>query len=570
MSSAYNSIGLRLPNCLISNWLLSKRNAGDESRMKPRVNDRFHLGVIFHKWHIPIIVILCIASRLPQLYSPNLWLDSDECVSGLMAKHLSEGKEIPIFFYGQNYGFSLIEALFGALGYKLLGVSALSLKLSMLALWIIGVLFYYLAASNIIGDNRKGFWLTLLLIFIPAWAIWSMKARGGYTTAFVVSSIIIFLISQSRINCVKWFVIGIATSIVFLSQRIWIVGLLPILLFRAIKKCKISHIISFISGVTLMALIVNLLVKFIKGGSNLIFFTTPVIFNFSLINNALKLLKSIYVNLTGFYYLDYFFNSDFVTSAIAVIWIILIIIGVVIQITQIKKRKYDTWAHILFLSTTFTIISTWVLDSPFFGYRYLLPLSGLMILWIGVEISDYVSKNIQFKKACYLLSFTLIILGVYSLISFRDFTFLPKIKISGENISEEKRISLLIKYLKDNDIKYTFSLEPLLTWYAMFYSKEEILSRHTEPYDRYPEYPQAVDKAFEERKKTAIIGYSYAIPKYLLKNLGNIIVIGNRYFIYPNPDRRLLTSVGLIGNRDPDRKVCNPLKYRDPKYILVE
>ena len=200
--------------------------------MKPWVNDRFNPGVIFHKWQIPIIVILCIASRLPQLCSPNLWLNSDECVLGLMAKHLSEWKEIPIFFYGQNYGFSLIEALFISLGYKLLGVGALSLKLSMLALWIVGVLFYYLAASNITGDNRKGFWITLLLIFIPAWARWSMEARGGYITAFVVSSIIIFLISQSRINCIKWFVIGIATSIVSLS--IWIVGLLPILLFRVI------------------------------------------------------------------------------------------------------------------------------------------------------------------------------------------------------------------------------------------------------------------------------------------------------------------------------------------------
>lgn len=538
--------------------------------MSLRQTDRSHLGVIFHKWHIPIIIILCIVSRLPQLCSPNLFLDSDECVLGLMAKHLSEGKEIPPFFYGQNYGFSLIEALFGALGYKLLGLSAISLKLSMLTLWIIGVLFYYLAASNIIGDNRKGFWITLLLISIPAWAVWSMKARGGYITAFVVSSIIIFLISQSRTNCTKWFVIGIATSIVFLSQPIFIVALLPILLFKAIEKYKILHVISFISSATLMAFIVNLSVKFIKGGSNFIFLKSYIIFDFDLINNALKLLKSIYVNLTGFYYLDYFFNPDFVTSSIAVIWIILIIIGVAIQITQIKKREYYAWARILFLSTALTIISTLVLDSPYFGYRYLLPLSGFTILWIGVEISDYVSKNIQFKELCYILLFAIIIFGAYSLISFRNFTFLPKIKISGENISEEKRISLLIKYLKDNDIKYTFSLEPLLTWYVMFYSKEEILSRHTEPYDRYPEYPQVVDKAFEERKKTAIIGYANEIPKYLLKNPRNIIVIGTRYFIYPNPDRELLTSVGLIGNRDPIRKVHNFLKYRDPKYILTE
>jgi len=538
--------------------------------MKPQVNDKFRLGAIFRKWHIPIIIVLCIASRLPQLCSPNLWLDSDECILGLMAKHLSEGKEIPIFFYGQNYGFSLIEALFVSLGYKLLGISAFSVRLSILALWIIGVVFYYLAASNITRDNRKGFWITLLLIFIPAWAIWSMKARGGYITAFVVTSIIIFLISQLRINRIKWFVIGMATSIVFLSQRIWIVGLLPILLFRIIEKHRISKVMSFISGATLTVIIMNLSAKFLERGSNSEFLKIYINFNFHLLNNALKLLKSIYTNLTGCYYMDYFFKPDFVTSSISVSWLILIIIGTAIRITRIKKRKYNAWGGILFVSTAFTIIFTWVLDSPFFGYRYLLPLSGFMILWLGVEICDYTGQNIRLKKRCYVLLFVLIFLGTYSLINFRNFSFLPNIKVSGENISEEKRILSFIEYLKDKDIKYTFSLEPLLTWYVMFYSKEEILSKTTEPYDRYPEYPREVDKAFEGGKKTAIIGFAQQIPEYLLKKSRNIIVIGARYFIYLNPEEKLLTSVGLKNKRSPDRRMFNPLKYRDPKSVLID
>jgi hypothetical protein len=147
---------------------------------------------------------------------------------------------------------------------------------------------------------------------------------------------------------------------------------------------------------------------------------------------------------------------------------------------------------------------------------------------------------------------------------------LPNIRIAGENTSEENRMSELIAYLKDNDIKFTFSLEALLTWYIMFYSEEEILSRYTEPFDRYPAYPQAVGRAFDEGKKTAIIGYSNEIPGYLLRNPKNIRVVGARYFVYPNPDRALLKKLGLIDDNDPDRRTFNLLKHRDPKSILIE
>ena len=47
-----------------------------------------------------ILVVVAGVSRLPQLTSPHLLLDGDEAILGLMAKHLAEGREIPIFLYG--------------------------------------------------------------------------------------------------------------------------------------------------------------------------------------------------------------------------------------------------------------------------------------------------------------------------------------------------------------------------------------------------------------------------------------------------------------------------------------
>src|SRR6202012_4146749 len=140
-----------------------------------------------------IIVVLCFASRLPQLLSPHLIMDEDECVVGLMAKHLMEG-HVAVFFYGQSYGFTLAESAMISLFSYFNGLNDHSVKLAMLTLWTIGIIFFYKTCKEILLPNNKyAAWLmTLLFIFLPAWAVWSMKARGGYLTAFPLSAILLW------------------------------------------------------------------------------------------------------------------------------------------------------------------------------------------------------------------------------------------------------------------------------------------------------------------------------------------------------------------------------------------
>ena len=57
-----------------------------------------------------VFAAVALLSRLPQLFSRNLLLEGDECILGLMGMHLAKGREFPIFFYGQRYGLSIIEA----------------------------------------------------------------------------------------------------------------------------------------------------------------------------------------------------------------------------------------------------------------------------------------------------------------------------------------------------------------------------------------------------------------------------------------------------------------------------
>src|SRR4051794_29361871 len=141
------------------------------------------------------LIVISVVSRLPQLRSPNLLVDGDECVLGLMAKHLAQGRDFPVFFYGQHYALATVDAAVGAVAFRLFGVGALPLKLSMLALWTLGILFVFLTLSRLAGPTRS-FWITTLLIVNPAWAAWSMKAGGGYLTSFTATAALVWMLTR--------------------------------------------------------------------------------------------------------------------------------------------------------------------------------------------------------------------------------------------------------------------------------------------------------------------------------------------------------------------------------------
>src|ERR1700736_1205117 len=106
--------------------------AHDREPSRPSTRDRRRIWT-----YLVALAAISVVSRLPQLLSPNLLLDGDECTLGLMAKHVAQGRELPIFFYGQHYGFSSVEAAAGALSFVIFGTGALPLKLAMLALWTV-------------------------------------------------------------------------------------------------------------------------------------------------------------------------------------------------------------------------------------------------------------------------------------------------------------------------------------------------------------------------------------------------------------------------------------------------
>jgi len=134
-------------------------------------------------------------SRSPQWLGGQLFPDGDESIVALMAKHFAEGREVPVFFWGQSYGLTFFEAAFAAVSFRIFGPSDAALKAALLCLWAVGWCFYVLAAHRWAG-RRGALLAAVAFIVCPGWAILSMKARGGPVTAFAFTGIVLWLMPR--------------------------------------------------------------------------------------------------------------------------------------------------------------------------------------------------------------------------------------------------------------------------------------------------------------------------------------------------------------------------------------
>jgi hypothetical protein len=83
---------------------------------------------------VALVVLAAVMARSIVFLSwEQASFDSDQAVTGLMAKHLSEGRAFPLFYYGQNYMLA-VQAWLAAPVFLVLGPTVLALKLPLLAL----------------------------------------------------------------------------------------------------------------------------------------------------------------------------------------------------------------------------------------------------------------------------------------------------------------------------------------------------------------------------------------------------------------------------------------------------
>jgi hypothetical protein len=435
-----------------------------------------------------LLVFLCFISRVPQLLSDKMILDIDECVLGLMAKHQFEGKELSFIFWGQGYGFSFIETCFISASYAIGGISDDAVRLGMLAIWAIGIVFFYKALTrNSNGSNITALLICLVLILCPAWAVASMRT---YVTPFAFCSILMFILLGPVRKTWHYLICGVLLSLIFATQPLFLVGLFPLLLYALYRDKNRQKTIAL----TVTTLIGFLFLLYMR--SNSINTHNPHIFDTDF-HNYLPNLRLIpfylYAQTHGWYYLLEVQKPGIFSASFAYLFSFLVYFLLAAAIYYaIKKRKGSGWFIASAIGVFFTLLYTiFMVD---IAPRYLLPVTGFTLLSLFFFIQLQARKQLL-----HVVLGLLIVLGSISLYNFKDYAFCK---------TREPELNVLIDKMLAENIHYAYCTGWMLQWQLTFYSKEKIIARHFNIPDRNPTYTKAVDAALYSRLPVAITGYT--------------------------------------------------------------
>ncbi|MEI8191052.1 MAG: hypothetical protein WCI75_15170 [candidate division NC10 bacterium] len=139
-----------------------------------------------------LLVFLGLVLRLGWFLTPAGALDADEAVFGLMALHILQGRDYPLFCWGAHYAGAVVSYI-AAAGFHLFGTNGLVLKCATLP-FVAGYLAATYGLARTCLDSR-GAGLALLFAAVPP-AIplaFSVKATGGYPETLCLGGLALLL-----------------------------------------------------------------------------------------------------------------------------------------------------------------------------------------------------------------------------------------------------------------------------------------------------------------------------------------------------------------------------------------
>ena len=161
-------------------------------------------------------IALGVGFRIYALAHHTGGFDSDEAVTGLMARHLlSDPLDHQAFYWGTNYGGTL-SAMVAAVPFAVFGSSVLALKLTEVLWHAVAALLVWRIGRRLI-DERAGIVAAVIVWVWPALTIqWSTKARGFYGAIEVFGLVLLLYalrLADRPENRVDWLVFGAAAGL---------------------------------------------------------------------------------------------------------------------------------------------------------------------------------------------------------------------------------------------------------------------------------------------------------------------------------------------------------------------
>lgn len=510
-----------------------------------------HMKRRFRK--VAFIILGCaliVLTRLPQFFSDMFFPDGDECIIGLMAKHILDGKDFSLFMYGQSYALAVFETLPTALFFKLFGLSAAGLKAAALCLWTTGWIFFMLFLWRV--DHRRMAMIGgLLLIFLPAWSAISLKAWGTHVTAFAATNVSLWVLAgiygSYEDRKMSNFFLGCCFAVVTLANPIWCFAFIPLIGLLLYKRRRMSDIVFMASGAFGLTVLVFLLQK--AGAGTSTYWTPPLFANWNFGESVRLLPERIWVVMTGSYFQNHKLPTSPATAAAAGMWSILSLIflgGIAVDL--IKRTPLDFISRGFAGVVLFVLVFSLFFDNKLFGYRYLLPLAGAFVVLVAAGIDRWWSRGGSAKVIAQIIFILLIFTGLMSSVEFRciPFSGMPQ----GPGAGERRAIADLTERLAGQNVRFVYCPDAMLQWQIMFAGSENVKARWFDPSDRYPEYPRAVDRALISGKRVALVGRLHQMQSLLGRgsDFTRIENVDGRYIILYDPDRAILEKIGFVLN----------------------
>ncbi len=452
-------------------------------------------------WLLLLITVLGAALRLDFLL--NSILDADEAIVGLMAKHISEGKTPPIFYYGQHYMGSF-ESLIAAIFFKVFGISAGALKFVPYLFSVLSIPLIFIIASNI-GGRLAGQVAAFCLAVAPnSLVLWSSKARGGFAEIIFLGALAIVLASKwfssdrprVSLSFVIWFLLGLGwwvnNQIIFFICPMAFLGCLHLLSAKIKNRHEGPSILAH-SAVTLVGFLVGALPYWIYNFQNN--FVSFKMFKDSRSVDYVSHISGLFSEA-----LPMIFGAHRFWTVEPIFWgatpLAYVLYGVpffwaLFSLLPSKSRRHPEriWTLRVIALTFLSVISIFVASS--FGHltqapRYLLPLYVPMVVLVGA----FVAITYRFAPIIsYVWVTLLIVLNTSSL-------YLGERGVEGEpHVFDGERVAKdhtgLIHWLNENKISHVRT-NYWIGYRLAFESKEKIkFSMFREPNQvRIPEYEQ--------------------------------------------------------------------------------
>ena len=188
------------------------------------------------RWIIPATVAAIVLARAAIfLVSPEAHFDSDQAIVGLMAKHLSELRAFPVFFYGQTYMLG-VEAWLAAPLFAVFGASPTVLKLPLLAMNIAVALLLVRTFQRELALTAAEAAAASLPFILPCAGLSAelMNANGGNIEPFLY--LVLLWIVRRR----AW-LLGLVFGIGFLNREFTIYGLAAMAALEAVDRTLLTR-----------------------------------------------------------------------------------------------------------------------------------------------------------------------------------------------------------------------------------------------------------------------------------------------------------------------------------------